>query len=229
MLQFTLIQIMKTRSLQIILLIVALLNVNATIAQHHKANKIFYKGFDVCLAVHSTTVKSTIEKIDGMQLVTEGGSAGIVYGTEVLRSNLMAGFYYSAASVKQTIDQVKFGKSVSFYPIALIKKRVQPLEVYLVSGITYEQLKFAGEYLGGEKTANVAVNDVYFGKIHSWNINYGAGIEYKFFDNKDFLHLYADVRQSSSVSSDASMAALSETAPGKQLVVRIGVRFGLVK
>ena len=193
------------------------------------SDKVVYKGFDVSFGTLGTTVRSNIEKINGLRVRTEGGSAGIIFGTEVVRTTAKIGFYYSASSVPQTIDQFTARQSVNFYPIALLKPGTSRLEFYLTVGGGYHIFKFAGNYLDQDKTQSVAVRDRYIGKITQIAMNSGIGVEYKLYDNETFAHMFVEVKNSTPLKTNSRFEAFSETAMEKHLFVNIGLRFGRVK
>jgi hypothetical protein len=193
-----------------------------------KAN-VFYRGFDVSFGVRTTTMQSKISEINNLRLVTEGGSLGFVYGTEVLKGRINAGYFYSAASVPQTIDQVHISKSVNFYPLAMAKNKISVIEPYLIGGVNYDVFKFAGSYLEGAKPTTSSVNDEYIGKTSQLNGNIGGGIAFRVLDNINFLHLYTQVQRSFRLNSESNNEAFKGTYAGGQLIITAGVRFGIVK
>jgi hypothetical protein len=198
-------------------------------AQSLDKAKVFYRGFDVSFGVRATSIQSNISEINNLRLVTEGGSLGFIYGSEVLKSRINVGYFYSAASVPQTIDQVHISKVVNFYPITMLKKKISVVEPYLIGGVNYDLLKFAGSYLEGAKPTTSSVNDEYIGKTNQLNANMGGGIEFRIRDNLSFLHLYTQVQQSFRLTSESKTAAFEGTRAGNQLILTAGVRFGIVK
>jgi hypothetical protein len=179
------------------------------------SKRVIYRGVDGSFGGTSTTISSDIAKLNGLKLKTEGGSLGFVFGTEAIRTTSRVGFYYSASSVKQTIDQFVAGQSVEFY---------------LSVGGDYNIYKFAGTYLetdGQSQPGNVW--DLYKGKVSQLSINGGIGVEYKVYDYDHFLHIYGVVKTGLPVMTSSSTEQMEGTKIGQQLYFNVGIRCGLVK
>jgi hypothetical protein len=194
------------------------------------SKRVIYRGVDGSFGGTSTTISSDIAKLNGLKLKTEGGSLGFVFGTEAIRTTSRVGFYYSASSVKQTIDQFVAGQSVNIYPIAIMKPEMSRVEFYLSVGGDYNIYKFAGTYLetdGQSQPGNVW--DLYKGKVSQLSINGGIGVEYKVYDYDHFLHIYGVVKTGLPVMTSSSTEQMEGTKIGQQLYFNVGIRCGLVK
>lgn len=221
----------KTKGIFILVLFVmVMINTLSSQAQHQKKQS-YYRGFDVSFGTKNSMISSNISQINEMSLWTEGGSAGVITGNSILRAKLDVGFYYSSASVAYTIDQFQSSASANFYPLGFIKNHRGALSPYFMGGLTYDKFKFAGRYLDGDGASinYSTVADKYIGQVNQVNINTGLGVEYKLIDRYDFFHLYAEVKYGMPVSYSTKTSAFSETKSGNQMMISVGVRFGVFK
>jgi hypothetical protein len=191
-------------------------------------NNVTYKGFDVSFGGNMTSITSDISKLHKLSLTTEGGSAGFVFGSEIFRTTSKVGFYYSSSSVPQTIDQFIATQSLNFYPIAMIKHDMTRCEFYLTAGGDFQLFKFAGNYLETTDPKRAAIADKYIGKVSQLAFNAGFGIEYKIFDNEDFMHLYGEVRHSAPFVTKSKFESFQNTTLGNQMLISVGIRYGFV-
>jgi hypothetical protein len=206
--------------------------VSSLSAQSHfkkKRNTVTYKGFDVSFGGTVTSITSDISKLHKLSVTTEGGSGGFIFGNEVVRTTSKVGFYYSSSSVPQTVDQLTFTQAVNFYPIAMMKRGMSRCEFYLIAGGDYHLFKFAGTYIETNDPKPVGLSDKYIGKVSQLAVNAGFGIEYKIFDNTDFMHIYGQVRHSAPLATNTKSEAFQNTTLSNQMLISVGIRYGFVK
>jgi hypothetical protein len=219
----------------IIITIVLSIVVTSLSAQSHfknfksQKNTVIYKGFDVSFGGTVTSITSDISKLHKLSLTTEGGSAGFIFGTEAVRTTSKVGFYYSSSAVPQTVDQLTFTQAVNFYPIAMLKRDMSRCEFYLIAGGDYHLFKFAGNYLSSSDPKQVGIADKYIGKVSQLAVNAGFGIEYKIFDNTNFMHIYGQVRHSAPLATNSKSEAFQNTTLSNQMLISVGIRYGFVK
>lgn len=186
-----------------------------------------YRGFEMSYGVRSFSIKSNITAINGLDVITEGGSAGIMLGSKVVRTRLIGGFYYAASCVKRTVDAFELDASTNIYPLQTLRKKSRTTP-YLVSALVYNKLKFGGNYLETDtKRTNRSVSDdKYIGKLHQVNFSTGIGASYSLYDRFDYLQLFAETRYNLPLAIDTQSAGFKSTTSTAQLMVTIGVRFG---
>lgn len=200
-------------------------------AQSFKPAK--YLGFEGTFGVRSFTLSSDIAQLDQLNVVQEGGNAGIVYGVAGLRGKLrLAGFYYSSAQTSRTINGFETEGLVNFYPLELGKytsgSKVQP---YILGGATYNNIKFFGHYLNeNDKPINYSdPREPKLGAISVVNLSVGAGMEWKLVDDYNFVHLFGELKYGIPVVQNASNAAFANTTVAKYMAVNVGVAFGMFR
>ena len=200
----------------------------ATEAQTFRSDKpVLYKGFEMSYGVRNFSIKSDISAINSLRVLTEGGSAGIMIGSRVVRTQLKGGFYYSASSVKRTVDIFELDASTNIYPLEAItkKKRTVP---YVVSALLYNKLKFGGNCLevDGTRRNRSVSDDNYIGKLHQVNFSTGIGVTHSLYETVDYFQFFAETRYNFPFAIETQSAAFNATTSTPQLMVTVGVRFG---
>lgn len=212
-------------TLRLLVLLSVILLPLVTNAQKRKT---MYKGFEVSFGTRSFSMTSNIAQLNDLAVTEEGGSAGVIWGNRLLRTKLNAGFYYSGASVGQTVDMFQGKTGVNFYPLAIGNQRTRKFETYLTGGVAYDRYKFAGSYLERDpgKRNYSKPNDSYIGSVNQVSLNGGLGFEYQFNKSYDFVHIFTEAMYGVPVSSKTNRSSFSSTKAAEQLMVSVGVRFG---
>lgn len=211
----------------IIVCIVTFLHALVANAQPTEKRVFRLQGFESSYGIRVFQVASNIKQIDMLSVMTEGGSAGLIAGSKVMRTRITTGFFYSASSVVQTVDAFELDASTILFPLkGLLKnKRTRP---YVTSGLTYNKIKFAGGYLNkdGVRQNRSITTDEYIGKLHQFNLTGGLGTELSLLDKFDFLNLFIEAKINLPIQSETNTSAFLHTETTAQLVMNIGVRFG---
>lgn len=211
-----------------IITMLLLIAIAPAFAQEEPQAPRFYKNLEASFGIRSTAVSSNYEQLNGEALLTEGGSIGLAFGSDAFITRLRGGFYYSAASVGTTIDVFETMLGGNAYPLAFTKHNKIRLQPYLSADLRYNQYKFAGDYLSsdpGPKNYSKA-NDVYIGKLHQMSACLGAGVEYRFINDLDFLALYFEGKFARPFNNRASIEDFKETSTSSPVVFNLGFRFG---
>ena len=184
-----------------------------------------YIGFQVSFGDRSFKLNSNIKKIDQMQAGHEGGSLGIVFGNEVLKTRLrVAGVFYSNANTPQTQRLFETSVLSNFYPIAIFKNQQNArLQPYLTAGFSLDKIKFFGTYLDNQPTSSGY--EPYLGKISQIMAQGGIGLEYRLTNQVDFIHLFAEALFGAPIQSQASNA-FAATSIEQFTTINVGVSFG---
>ena len=197
-------------------------------AQSYRRNEL-YKGFVVNFGTQASQLSSNIADINQADLRQSGGQVGLIYGNHIAKAKLgLLGYYTSAGNTAGTTDLYKSNAAVNFYPLAWILKRSAVVEPYFTGGLDYDQFKFYGFYVNrepGEPNYSQA-EAPYLGKIKQVNATFGAGIEIKFKDAYDFIHMFAEARYGHNLSSQSDEALFAATTIRDQTQVIIGITFG---
>jgi len=107
-----------------------------THAQYFTAkHDITYLGFDVAFGVRSFTLRSDIRNINGMKVLEEGGSLGLlVVGNKYGRQNT-SGLLLFSGYVPHTTDLIETDANINVNPLQIIKTRFQSIEPYVTAGV----------------------------------------------------------------------------------------------
>ena len=195
-------------------------------AQEHKR----YLGFEVNFGTKSTELSSEYEAINGMNVVVEGGTLGLVIGNQIVKSRLqVSGFYYSSAKVKHTVNVFASGLIFNFYPLSLISKSERALNPYLCSGLAYNILRFDGYYTTQDSKINYSRSSApYIGKIAIPAASAGVGLEWRLPRMYDFIHLFAEARYSCIFGRNADQV-FENTRIDNPTSINAGVSFGFLR
>jgi hypothetical protein len=187
-----------------------------------------YMGFEGTFGVRSFGINSDIPQIDQMSTLVEGGSVGFTFGSDFLRAKLRAGgFYYSAASVPRTVDLFESETLLNFYPLQYFRKSENSFDIYLLAGVSMDNVKFYGHYMSDEKVNYSTSSEPFLGRITQFNTAIGLGFEYQLPLQGDFLHFFAEAKYGVPVSSDANRVAFENTSIERFTSVNVGVSFGM--
>jgi hypothetical protein len=219
-------KILIQKSSKAVCCIFLLLSFISSHAQEHKR----LLGFEVNFGTKSTELTSEYDAIDGMNVVVEGGTVGLVIGNQIVKSRLqVSGFYYSSAKVKHTVNVFASGLIFNFYPLNLINKSERALNPYLSSGITYNILKFNGYYTTEDSKINYSRSSApYIGKIAIPATSAGAGLEWRLPRMYDFIHLFAEARYSWIFGRKADQV-FRNTKIDNPTSINVGVSFGFLR
>ncbi|NBW34468.1 MAG: hypothetical protein EBR30_05505 [Cytophagia bacterium] len=184
-------------------------------------------GFTSSFGVRSSTLSSNYAAIDGMQVLEEGGSAGLLWGSRSFETKLAIGYYYSAARVKHTIDLVELEATSHFYPIRAFKKSSTRVNPYITTGINKNNYKLYGFYTQEKNTAtNYSVSrEPYIGKVDVYNASLGAGVAISLMNDYDFVKVFAATQYNKPFSTSSS-ADFHQTTISGQWSFNLGVSFG---
>lgn len=189
-------------------------------------------GLEAQFGVQSFSIESNIETINGMNVLQEGGTLGVVYGGNAFRTHLqLAGFYYSAASVKRTVDQFRTGFYTTIHPVALMTGNVVKVSPYVVTGASYTDLRFFGHYLNNAdaKVNYSTTQEPYIGSIKRINGRVGLGLEWNKHIGKNFIQVFGEGVYAAPLVENANREVLKGTSATEMISFHVGVRAGLLK
>ena len=219
------------RSKGIIILFFCVVSSTASIfAQGLKNSHYKYFGFEANFGMKSTKLTSDLPAIHNMGVMEEGGSLGLVFGNQVVKTRLQAaGFYYSNSSVKHTVNMVESALVLNVYPLKFINKSRQAINPYVSGGMDYSTMKFFGYYNNPDAKVNFSSSSApYIGKIASTRGTIGGGIEWRLPQMRDFVHLFAEARYAWAITRDAD-ALFENTTVANSTSINIGVSFGFLR
>lgn len=213
-------------------IILALYQHVAVVAQDfkHWARK-YQFGFEGSLGVKSFRIISDIEKINQLNVIEEGGTIGVVAGTQVFRFRLRQGFFYSSSSVAQTVDELRSALGANIYPLELIKRNTR-LAPYITTGVERNIFRMYGFY-GGEntnQTRNYSVSEAPFlGKISAMQASVGIGLEYRMKAPGHFVNFFGETRFVKNLTTNSSTPIFNYTTVSDQVTINLGISYGYSK
>ncbi len=214
----------------IILLILFLVLSLKSCAVKAQGNERFtYRGITTSFGIRSYKLSSDIPQLNQMRVVSEGGSAGILFGNDFIQTRIhLLGFYYSAGSVPRTVNTFEAEGLVNYYPLVnfgLSNSRVQP---YLVTGIAQDFMRFYGTYLNHPENTpknNSIVNEPLAGSMRVTRATVGAGVQWNIPCEVSFVRLFAEARYGIPMLYRPDQA-FSHTTIKEFMTVNVGVSFG---
>jgi len=209
-----------------LIILFAILNFTTSEAQISNSER-NHIGVSVSFGAKSAKLSSDLTAIHAMNLMEEGGSAGLLWGNKVVETKLTVGFYYSASRVPHTVDLVNLESSFNFYPLSAISGRRHLVEPYFTAGLAANNYKFYGFYTGSESTPNYSVSmEPYLGNVVSYFGSVGTGLEVNLLRENDFVKLFTEINYNSALLQKSS-APFANTSISNQISVSIGLSFGL--
>lgn len=221
-----------------ILIILICLLVIAAQAQEFEALRSYKKdiesvkrdhiGFAVSFGTRSSTLSSNYAAIDDTKVLQEGGAVGFIWGSRAFETEIVIGYYYSAASVTHTTDLIDVRSLTRFYPLRAIKKGGSRVNPFLSAGVTKNYHRLYGYYTKEETTKiNYSVSkEPYIGNLNVYNALVGAGVSVSLLNDYDFVKLFASTNYSQPFSMQGSTDFRQTTMSG-QLSFNLGVCFGV--
>lgn len=185
-------------------------------------------GFEGSFGIKSFDISSNIAKIDGLDVLEEGGTIGVVAGNGIARLRLKQGFYYSSATVAQTVDEIRSSLGANIYPLQPFSKNAK-LAPYITMSMERNLFKMYGFY-GNEGTAsttNYSVSEAPFlGKISTVQASVGAGLEYQVKTPGHYVNFFGEVRYGKNIRTITSNPFFNETSVSGQMAVSLGISYG---
>jgi hypothetical protein len=188
-------------------------------------------GFEGSFGIKTFSLTSNIAEINGLTVIEEGGTIGVIAGVNALRLKIRQGYYYSSSAVVQTVDEVRSAMIINLYPLHVFGKSRSRIQPYFTGGLERNILKMYGTY-GSEtsKPRNYSMSEApYLGKISSAIASIGAGIEYKVSHPKHFVNFFAEGKYGMQLSTGSASEMFNNTTTSDQVVINIGIGFGYNK
>jgi hypothetical protein len=192
-----------------------------------------YWGFEGSFGTRSFSLRSDIAAIDGMKVIEEGGSAGVIVGVEAVQIKVRGGFYYSSSKVCHTVNLFETEGTINLRPLQLVGPGHRVLEPYAFAGINKSTLKFHGFYnqngIDNSKVNFSTERAPYLGKILLTSATLGFGIDFRLPERMSFIHLFSEVKYSAPINQESGSPMFGKTTTSDQLALNVGVSFGAVK
>lgn len=215
-----------------IIILFTILFIKSSFSHAQALNSTFYKGLTASFGTRSFSISSDIPELNNLKVLEEGGSAGILFGNETLRTRItLAGLYYSSARVPRTINVFELEGLVNYYPLNNLQTgKSGKWAPYFVTGVTQDFVKFFGNYLNQDnaRTNNSTLTEPMLGKTLQTRATFGLGLERHIPTNYSFVHLFAEARYGVTILSQADIA-LKKTSLGNSTAINVGINFGLLK
>lgn len=188
-----------------------------------------YTGAAASFQTRVFTLSSDIEALDGLLVVQEGGQAGLFFGNRVIRTRIgLLGLLYSSMHVPRTINVFEVEAGINYYFLQG-GSHVRTFEPYLTGGLVMDNLRFRGHYLNRGEQVNMSEPEPYLGSISMVDATIGGGIEVGLLNALQFVHLFTEVKYGMKIFETATNAAFENTTISDQLMVGLGLRFGILR
>ncbi len=223
---------MKTKTIsgiaQSVLVLCIILFFHVANAQSSYIDQRYHFGLTASFGGRVNKISSNYAAIDKMNLVEEGGSLGLLWGSRSIETKVTLGFYYSASCVPHTTDLIEMEASANFSPLSLITKKFHLFEPYIIGGFSRNLYKMYGYYAAKQELPTNGSVDLepHLGNINVFLVSIGTGVAVNLYDSYDFVKLFADVKYSSPVMTGKS-TVFNDTHFSDQLSINLGVSFGV--
>lgn len=184
-----------------------------------------YLGLVASFGNRSFTQNSSIKAIDNARYGHIGGSLGLVYGNEILKTRVnVFGYYCSDNNNPRTQDIYESSVTTNFYPLEFLRTNRALIHPYISAGFSRTAVKYYGTYLDGSHKATG--DEPLLAKVLHYNLQAGIGLEMRLETNRDFVHFFVEGTMEKTLSRNTSQQAFNQTAPGKIASFNLGVAFG---
>lgn len=210
------------------ILVIAL--VSPTQAQHTRSANRYFKGFDASFGQLAFKSESNIGEINRNQVNLAGGQIGLILGTPMVRTKVgILGYYSSVSDIAGTIDLYQNNISANVYPLALLTEEKLIFNPYITAGMNYNRFKMYGYYLSKDAgPVNYSVTlEKSLGTLRQFNATLGAGFEINILEDNNFVHLYSEAIYAKNLSGNFDHYEFRHTEFRNQLMVSVGVRYGI--
>jgi hypothetical protein len=209
----------------LLLLLVGVQNANAQ--RFKKFLNTYQIGLEGSFGIKSFTVSSDIKEINDLYVVGEGGTIGIIWGSNAVVGKIRQGYYYSASSVAHTVDEIRSALAFNFYPNYLFNPE-SSFRPYVVMGAERSNFHMHGYYDRNDESVrnHSRSEDPYLGKISTIQVSIGGGIEYRIKNPGHFVALFGEAKYGKAVTSSSNNPLFEQTRLSGQLLVSVGVGFG---
>lgn len=214
------------------------LQAQSPIKSFKRPEKKLYLGFDVSFGTRLFQIQSNIDAIRGMDVLEEGGAAGLLFGNQVVQVKVRQGYFYSASRVSYTADLVQTSFEININPLQLAHpvdfRRFEP---YLLAGVSRDAVKFYGYYIDAPGTVgdqgresarkpNYSYSEMpYLGRVASTRAEGGLGMMYRINMVDSFLRIFGEVRYGYAVGHSAT-PQFEDTTAAHQMSFSLGTSFG---
>jgi hypothetical protein len=200
-----------------------LLSLQASAQNSDKRN---FVGMGAALGVTRQDVSSTFPALHGIDLLQEGGYIFGTVGTPALRAKIGAGFYYSAATVPQTIDLFTISAHGELHLLPAFGSHRSTWSPYLVAGVTRNHQSFRGLHPSIYDGSNYSITaEPLLCTVSSILFATGGGLARQFTLGDNFLNLFAEANTLYSMHQKAE-TQIGEINLSNLMSFSIGVSFG---
>ena len=184
-----------------------------------------YLGLVASFGNRSFSQNSSIKAIDNERYGHVGGSLGLVYGNEILKTRLnILGYYSSDNNNPRTQDIYESSVTTNFYPMELLRTNRALIHPYISAGFSRTAVKYYGSYIEGIN--NTTSEEPLLAKVLHYNLLTGIGLEMRLESDRDFMHFFVEGTLEKTLSRNTAQQAFNKTAPEKITSFNIGVAFG---
>lgn len=220
----------QTVAFKVVIIIVAILisYLNSQAQSFKSFARNYQLGLEGSFGIKTFDLSSNIAKIDGLQVIEEGGQIGVGIGANAIRVKIRQGYFYSSSAVAHTVDEIRSAFIANIYPVKIFSNKNMRLQPYFMGGIERNILRMYGTY-GSEMTnsMNYSITEApYLGKISSVVTSAGAGVEYSVKGPGHFISVFAEGRYGIPLSIASPDKLFFQTSISNQMVVNVGVAFG---
>jgi hypothetical protein len=198
-------------------------------------NHATYLGLDYSFGVRSFKLNTDLSKINGMKVVEEGATLGMLFGNKIVQGKLRQGFFYSAASVKYTTNLSTTEAEININPLQMIHVRFRTVEPYLMVGVERNAIKLHGSYVGKEYAGAPAYGNSsteeqpYLGQIVVMRANVGMGLQYRIRCERSFVRIFTEARYGTGLVYSTKADWFKNTKTSNITAVSVGVSFGYLR
>jgi len=196
-----------------------------THAQTKESGNKEYYGFEASASLQSFQLTSNIASLSDIKIDQRGASIGLVFGDQFWKAKIKPiGFYNSNSASQTSVKVIESGAHINFYPIKIITGKSSRLpSLYVTGGLSRGRFQINGKFLPeGQQSTCPADNETFSGRVVSWNVMGGVGLEYQVTHGQEFITLFAEMKKGISAGNSSNQDLFKNTSVSNFAIVNVG-------
>jgi hypothetical protein len=210
----------KITNAVMIIFMYLILGVYSCIAQSFQ--RITHNGIEGSFGLHGIGPSATAGE-NGVDVLTRGVSIGFVTGNNLIKARIKPiGIYKSTSVVSRSFDILQSEALLNVYPLEFIRTRKQVLDIYITTGVSFNNLTYKDRHVFVQNDAQVE-----FKKLDRViMVNQVSGIGFEYHLPLKFAHVFAEALFANPIYTSTQNAEFDAIAGPLGTSINFGIRLG---
>lgn len=201
----------------------------ATCAFGQSFQRITGVGVEISGGPHGFAVPDTrYAGQEKQKALTRGGSIGVAAGNKLLLTRLRAGIYQSTDFTRLSFRVLESEALVNIYPLEFLRTRKNVLDIYITTGIKFNNLKLNNDNTRLEIELHPDFKSINIRKDrqHVFSQLAGVGMEFVLPCKSKFANLFIEALISNPIATSVNFSKFFDTWSQGETCLNLGLRFG---